>query len=118
MKNILITAALMITSTLAFSSDMIFNEILLQKNTESQEGVVFVTNQKLSSWCANRGFTLSAQSFEVIQTLDSLSNGLYLCTGKFARIPGPHTNPIQMFAIDNCASVNPIELKATCPAKP
>ncbi len=116
MKNMFLIAILALTSS-AFASDMAFTEILLKKDSKNVDEIVYVATHSMDVWCKGYGSQIEVGSFEVAQNLDTLADGLYRCTGKFAQVPGPRSNPIHVFELDGCSAANANDLKLECSKK-
>lgn len=117
MKTLLATLALTL-SVSAFSAQvpsLTFTETYIEKTSTNQFGLYYKTNRNLKSWCSGFGNTISFGVFESAEKVDSLSDGLFRCEGKFVQVPGDRQNAVQIFAINGCTEVNPAELKAECP---
>lgn len=115
MKTLLATLALTL-STSAFSApSLTFTETYIEKTSTGQYGIYYKTNRNVKSWCTGFGNPISFGTFEAAEKVDSLSDGLFRCEGKFVQVPGDRQNAAQVYAINGCTEVNPAELKADCP---
>lgn len=68
-------------------------------------------NASVASWCGKYGNALDIGTFKVAQQLEALNDGLYKCSGEFARLPG---DPFRAFKIDNCTALDAGELRLEC----
>jgi hypothetical protein len=115
MKTLLATLALTLTASAFAAPSLTFTETYIEKTSTSQYGIYYKTNRNVKSWCTGLGNPISFGSFEAAEKVDSLSDGLFRCEGKFVQVPGDRQNAAQVYAINGCTEVNPAELKADCP---
>jgi hypothetical protein len=110
MKKILLTLSLAFIANLSQAA-ITFNEIILKKDMKNTNGIHFTVNASVASWCGKYGNALDVGTFKVAQQLEALEDGLYKCSGEFARLPG---DPFRAFKIDNCAALDAGELRLEC----
>ena len=111
MKKILISLALVATTSFANTSTFTFNDLLLKKDLANPLGISFTGYLSVKAWCLQQGTAFGLGSFQAARELEKLDDGLLRCQGQFVRLP---YEPIQVFQIDNCTRVNPQELKLQC----